>query len=79
MKNKVFTKAKEVKTNTHNFLANTQQLVMSVALVVCAYYNYETLSGDIAPFEYWSRLVSSVVLACTAAWAYWHFVKNPRS
>ncbi len=80
MKYKIKDKAQTVYRDVNTVFANTQQLVMAIALVVCATYNAWTLQNAVvSKFEYYSRLGASVIVACTAAYAYYHHAKQPRS
>lgn len=51
-------------------------LVLAISLVITGYYNYTTISGNAAPFEYYVRTVASVVIALTGAWAVMKIFKN---
>lgn len=43
-------------------------LILAIALVITAYYNYSTLTSDLSEFEYYARVVASVVIGLTGAW-----------
>lgn len=80
MVDKAKKKVNSVKISTNTVLANTQQLLASIAMIVCAYYNYSTISitSNISDFEYYIRLGSSIVLAFLAALAYWYHAVRER-
>ncbi len=75
-------KVKEKISEGSSFVKDVAQgiedFVISTALLITAFYNYQTLSGHEAPFEYWSRLVASVVIGLYGSWALVQFFKRKK-
>lgn len=65
----------ETKQTITNVYDGASHLVLSVALVICAYYNYEGIN-NVSPFEYYARTIASVVIALVGAWAIVKIFKN---
>jgi len=57
-------------------LENLENLWLSIALGVSAYYNYNTINGNESPFEYYVRVASSSTIAIAAGWLFWKHVKR---
>lgn len=55
-----------------------EDMAIAVALLICAFYNYDTLTADKAPLEYWARLVSSAVIGLFGAWLLVKAVRHKR-
>jgi len=61
-------KSKQVTREARDIFDNAEELVLSVSLLVCAFYNYYDLSiRGVGNVEYYVRLTASVVIAVWGA------------
>jgi hypothetical protein len=68
VKDKISKRSKQVVQEGRDIFENMEELVLSVALLVCAFYNYYDLSiRGVGNVEYYVRLTASVVIAVWGA------------
>lgn len=68
MKDKVNKQVKQAVQEGRNIFENAEELILSVSLLVCAFYNYYDLSiRGVGNVEYYVRLTASVVIAVWGA------------
>lgn len=79
MKDKAKKSAVEAKNTVTRVVGNAEHLVLAVALVVCAGYNYYDLTiREVGNVEYYARLVASVVIALKGAIEIFNFFNKEK-
>lgn len=68
MKDKALKQVNDGFTVVKEVVQGLEDTVIAVALLVCAFYNHDTLTADKAPLEYYVRLVSSSVIGLFGVW-----------
>ena len=68
MKDRLKKQSKQVIQEGRDIFENAEELILSVSLLVCAFYNYYDLSiRGVGNVEYYVRLTASVVIAVWGA------------